>query len=289
MVGVAALMIAALVAGCQGGDDDRDDGGNVAGGPSHSYVALGDSAVAGAGIGPGEGPCFRSSRNYPSLLAQSLKLADDQFVDVSCPGATTKDVLDGRQKPTPLDPQVDAIGPDTDLVTISIGGNDSGYIPALFTYCYLPPTRSDAACQKTLDALPQLLPGIKQAIAKTLTEIAERAPKAQVVLVSYLRLTPDNGACAASTVPGPAAQLRAGARAEGQLEKAMREAADEADVSYVSMRDASADHSACATDDPWASGITAAAGDGSSLHPNAAGMQAVADKVLSSINIDATN
>lgn len=277
MVGVAALTVVAFTTGCSRGDDETRE-------PARSYVALGDSAVAGAGIGVGDAPCYRSSRNYPSLLADSLGLNDDQFVDVSCPGATTKDVLEGRLKPTPLDPQIDAVGPRTDLVTISIGGNDSGYIPALFAYCYQPPTRSAAACQKTLDALPQLLPGIEQAIENTLTEIAARAPEAQVVLVSYLRLMPDDGVCDSSTVPGSTEQLRAGARAEGQLEEAMREAADEAGVSYVSMRDVSADHSACATDDPWASGITAVAGDGSALHPNAAGMQAVADKVLAAVS-----
>lgn len=242
-----------------------------------SYVALGDSAVAGAGIGTPSGPCLRSDANYPSLVARSLGLDADQLTDVSCPGATTKDVLLGRQQPTVLPPQVDAVGPETDVVTISIGGNDAGYIPSLFGYCYARPASAPETCQATTDRLPAALDGIRSDVTEVLDEIQRRAPDALVVLVSYLRLMPDDGTCPPEQVPVTPAELRAGAAAEGSLETAMRGAAEDAGASYLSMRRASVGHDACA--DPaeaWVSGITAEPGDGSALHPRATGMQAVA-------------
>ena len=44
-------------------------------------------------------------------------------------GATTADVLTDRQNGEP--PQVDALDGSEELVTITIGGNDVGYIPLL--------------------------------------------------------------------------------------------------------------------------------------------------------------
>ena len=92
------------------------------------YTALGDSYTAGplipnqTGDPPG---CLRSDRNYPHLVANALKLS---LTDVSCSGATTKDMfasqgLEGEDNP----PQLDAVEPDTSVVTLGIGGNDIGF------------------------------------------------------------------------------------------------------------------------------------------------------------------
>src|SRR4029078_8567836 len=59
------------------------------------YVAIGDSFTSGGRIGalqPDGADCLRSSRNYPSLVAKDLGYA---LRDVSCFGASTKDVLEG--------------------------------------------------------------------------------------------------------------------------------------------------------------------------------------------------
>lgn len=92
------------------------------------YVALGSSMAAGPGIKPkaagapmGSG---RSAVNYPHLVAARLSY---DLVDVTFSGATTASVLSERQRGAP--PQVEALDGTESLVTITIGGNDAGYVP----------------------------------------------------------------------------------------------------------------------------------------------------------------
>ena len=95
------------------------------------YVALGSSMAAGPGIRPrADGAPFfagRSARNYPHLVAEMLGL---DLVDVTYSGATTANVLSEPQHGAP--PQIEALDGSEDLVTITIGGNDVGYVPLLF-------------------------------------------------------------------------------------------------------------------------------------------------------------
>ncbi|MDH3039159.1 GDSL-type esterase/lipase family protein [Streptomyces sp. TRM75561] len=87
-----------------------------------NYVALGDSYVSAPGV-PDEidAACARSSGNYPHLLAGKIKA---QLTDVSCAGATTAD-LAAPQGTAPA--QFTALNRKTDLVTVTIGGNDIGF------------------------------------------------------------------------------------------------------------------------------------------------------------------
>jgi lysophospholipase L1-like esterase len=90
------------------------------------YVALGDSAAAAPLVPDAADPpgCFKSTNDYPAVLARRIAAAS--FVDVTCSGATTADIADRAQQISGGDvpPQIDAIAVDTDLVTITIGGND---------------------------------------------------------------------------------------------------------------------------------------------------------------------
>src|ERR1051326_6738601 len=60
--------------------------------PTGRYVALGDSYTAGPLI-PSQVDlnCLRSDHNYPTLASTSIH--SSSFVDVSCSGATTGDIL----------------------------------------------------------------------------------------------------------------------------------------------------------------------------------------------------
>jgi hypothetical protein len=94
--------------------------------PGARYVAIGSSYAAGFGIRPQEprsGSCGRSEVDYPHLVAAKLRL---QLDDVSCGGAVTANALDTRQNSAP--PQIDAVTPQTRLVTLTIGGNDVDYV-----------------------------------------------------------------------------------------------------------------------------------------------------------------
>ena len=97
-----------------------------AGSPAQ-YVALGSSFAAGLGLGPRApgSPFFfmRSINGYPQQLARMVDLS---LVDASCSGATTRHVLHGGQFFQPA--QIDMLVSTTELVTLTAGGNDVGYI-----------------------------------------------------------------------------------------------------------------------------------------------------------------
>ena len=98
------------------------------------YVALGDSyaAVGGTSLDPSAPPfCRRAAANYPALLLQSERV--ESGTDASCQGARIPDLTEprptGESAGSPavdetLPPQLTAFTPATDLVTLSIGGND---------------------------------------------------------------------------------------------------------------------------------------------------------------------
>jgi lysophospholipase L1-like esterase len=245
-----------------------------------SYVALGDSYTSGPAIPAQEraaGLCFRSDHNYPSVLARDLAVTS--FKDVSCAGATTTNVLRAAEHPVRGTPdaiaQVAAVKSSTSLVTVGIGGNDSGLFGTLFQTCAQTANNSGDVCRPYITSkLPQILAQTRRAVAGTLEAVKARAPHARVVLVGYLRLTPTDKGC--STFPVSKADLPVVAGAESALDSAMSNAAKDAGVEYVSMRRASAGHDACAGTRAWTNGSTPRKDDGFPLHPNTAGMRAVA-------------
>ena len=94
-------------------------------------VALGSSFAAGPGLEPvDDRAARRSSRNYPHLVAEAL---GSQLVDATVSGATTSTILDTPQRSglRKFPPQIDAVHPDADLVTVTAAGNDIGYIGSI--------------------------------------------------------------------------------------------------------------------------------------------------------------
>ncbi|GAB2702099.1 SGNH/GDSL hydrolase family protein [Nocardia thraciensis] len=114
--------------------------------------------------------------NYPSVLARTLGVAD--FVDVSCAGAQTAHMA--APQPVRVGPpnpaQFEALTADTDLVTITIGANDVG-----------------ATNINTLTA--EQLDTVRGNVGAVLDGIHARAPRATVVVTTYLRYLPPGGGC----------------------------------------------------------------------------------------------
>ena len=249
------------------------------------YVALGSSFAAGPGVGDpapsGMPGCARSAQNYAHLFAAKRGL---RLVDASCSGATTRNLLEAGQFGGAR--QLDAVTPDAALVTVTIGGNDVGYLGALVSRsCAVDPARLPepsraVACRpppsaSETDAAFARLPAAFDAV---LREVRARAPGAQVVVVSYLRILPEQGDCPAIAKLSDvdAATLRTVA---ASLADATRAAAGRAHVRLVDVDRLSAGHDACAVS-PWVAGF-APGPPGvwrqASYHPNAAGMRAVAE------------
>src|SRR6201986_2745591 len=91
------------------------------------YVALGSSFASGPGITtrlPGSSyPCGRSVDNYAHQLARKEHLS---LVDMTCNGAPSENFRRAGNFFQPR--QIEAVGPDTKLVTVTIGGNDVDYM-----------------------------------------------------------------------------------------------------------------------------------------------------------------
>ncbi|KQX73891.1 SGNH/GDSL hydrolase family protein [Aeromicrobium sp. Root472D3] len=278
LAAAATGLAVVLVAACSG----SSDGGGPTGRPG--YVAIGDSFVSGPGIAttdPDQPGCLRSLSNYPHLVATATSR---RLADVSCGGEDTTMLRDGRTLTdgTVVEPQLASIGRDTRLVTVGIGANDGSATAGLYTYCLLPTSADDAQCRTfTTSYMPGVLETTRASVVSVLEEVRERAPRAQIRLVGYLRIAPDEGAASCPDLGLSAARTQLVTRHEQALNATLAAAAQQADVPFVDLWAASEGHDACAGDQAWVNGLddSTATGDGAFLHPTAAGMRAAAEVV----------
>lgn len=278
-IGVLASL---TLVGCDAADPSVNP---VAPGPEaevRRYVALGDSYTAAPYVGTTriDDGCFRSVQNYPRLLAEAQGI--DDVTDVSCSGATTADVT-GRQRALVgdgrLPPQLAAVTPETDLVTIGIGGNDGELFASLARGCPLTtPERgfvsTAGACGRVdVEAALGTIEQTGRNLDRVLRRVHTRAPDASVVLVGYPRLV-GSGGCA-PTLPVAKADAADLNRVTRALRDAMRAAALRNDALFLDLYAASRGHDVC-SDSPWVNGVAGERGRGMPLHPLASGQQAVA-------------
>jgi lysophospholipase L1-like esterase len=161
-----------------------------------SYVALGDSYTAGPGI-PSHGPpppppgCVKSDQNYPHLVANDLSL---QLKDVSCSGAKTDDMTSPQNVTGDSQPaQFDALANDTDVVTMTIGGNDIGFTEISENCASTTPTGTPCQDHYVRGGRDEISLRIKRTadkVATVLQGIHTRSPSAAVYLVNYLPILP---------------------------------------------------------------------------------------------------
>lgn len=203
------------------------------------YVALGDSYSSGTGTGHYFDPaCRRSARAYPQLLADGLNA---EFTFEACSGARTADLLST---------QLGALDAETDIVTVTIGGNDIGWSDAI-TACITPLNDCmddiEAAEAKAQNELPGLLDGVYNAIA-------DGAPKAEIQVLGYPRLFNGEDTCDAFGQISIAEQQRMNAGAD-LLSTVIEEAATAHGFTYVDVRDEFTGHEVC-SQEPWLHGFT---------------------------------
>lgn len=147
------------------------------------YVALGDSYSSGLGAGSygDSGSCKRSSVAYPQLWANAN--SPSSFAFAACSGARTGDVTGGQLGP---------VNSGTDLVSITVGGNDAGFADVMLT-CVL---QSEASCVSRVNTarayVDSTLPGQLDSVYNA---ISAKAPAAQVVVIGYPRFYQLNGSC----------------------------------------------------------------------------------------------
>ncbi|GAA2227570.1 MULTISPECIES: SGNH/GDSL hydrolase family protein [Kitasatospora] len=302
-----------LTAGCQADGSESAPAASAAASaaaakaaPTGPYVALGDSYTAGVRIAPQTGTpagCTRSGANYPSLVARALGLSGQAFTDVSCSGATTRDLTGAQRTGDGTNgPQLDALSPATRLVTLGIGGNDAGFAEVLGRCAEEGLKRSlvagltgeptaDSPCRGHYtgadgrDQLQQRVDAVGERLGELLREVKRRSPQARVYVVGYPELLPaDPASCGAtlgrSVAAGDIAFLN---EKEQQLNAMLRQRAEAAGAGYVDTYAPSSGHDMCAGEaNRWIEPPFPAHGL-APVHPNAVGQQGMAAAVLQAV------
>ncbi|MEU6994594.1 SGNH/GDSL hydrolase family protein [Streptomyces sp. NPDC046465] len=254
------------------------------------YVALGDSYSAGSGVLPLDpgAPllCARTSRNYPHLLAASLRA---KLTDVTCGGAQTTHFTTAQYPG--VAPQFDALKSDTQLVTLTIGGNDNNTFISSILACGSAGILSGGKGSPCKDRYGDTFKDEVEsktypAIKASLNQIKNRSPKAKVAILGYPWITP------AKSVPGcflkmPLAEgdvpyLR---DLQAHLNGAARRAAAETGATYVDMGAASDAHDACRpAGQRWIEPVLFGT-NFVPVHPNAAGEAGMAEQTARTLNL----
>lgn len=251
------------------------------------YVAMGSSFAAGPGVGrraPGSSRlCGRSDSNYAHLLARARGLT---LTDVSCSGATARQVLEGGPFGRP--PQVAALRPETKLVTLTAGGNDIYYLRNLLAWSRMDaPSQTpflwrlllsrpvpDAAVEHAQEELPSVFGHIAE-------EVRRRSPQSTLVFVDYATILPDADSPGdRSRVPLSEGHLQLARNIAQRLRDITAQAAAQAGALLVRASEVTRGHDACASN-PWTDGYNLPAipfsGGPVVYHPNAHGMRAIAE------------
>lgn len=185
------------------------------------YVALGDSFSSGEGVHsftPGtdrddisatndvneENRCHRSEYAYPMLLEEDEDLNLNLTAFVACSGATTETVLNGGDSDGSWGEgaQIDALSTSTDVVTITIGGNDVGF-KEFMTECFTgfgdSCDVSSAVYSTTGSNIMNLLPGKLLAVYQSIqSKLGVDNQTAKVYVVGYPSIISDLQLTAAS-------------------------------------------------------------------------------------------
>ena len=246
------------------------------------YVALGDSYSAASGVLPPDPTaapqCLRSLRNYPHVLAAQLGA---RLTDVTCGGADTTDFA-GEQYPG-VAPQLAALSAETDLVTMTIGGNDSSVFINSILQCGAAGTRTLGQGSPCRDQYGSSFEDTVRtttypALVQALRAVRAAAPNARIAILGYPWILPASGGCfpVMPVASGDVPYLRS---LQATLNDAVARAARETRVTYVDMSAVSEGRDACQPIGVrWIEPVLAGTNP-VIVHPNALGEQAMADRV----------
>lgn len=279
VVAVAAIVVPwrHLAAGT---DTATTRDGGTAHGSHPRYVALGSSYASGPATSDlVDRRCRRGADDYPHRIAAALPL---DLVDVSCSGSTVPDILTRAQPGRADRPQIDAVTPDTALVTITTGGNDVHYIPRL-TDLSCRNERAEHAMRTCHAGAPATVSGeaefaaLADALVSVVDAVRARAPRAAVMIVDYIPVLDPLGTLCAGVPLTPPEALET-VDTFDRLTAATRSAADRAGAIFVDVAAAAQGHTVC-SESPWVTAFTSPA----PYHPDAAGRAAMAALTVEAI------
>lgn len=256
---------------------------------SLDYAALGDSYSAASGVLPIDltSPlCLRSTANYPHAIADRTGA---RLTDVTCGAAQTKHFTESQYPG--VAPQADAVTADTDLVTLTIGGNDNGTFINAVTACGTAGVLHGGQGSPCKDKYgtsfdDQIDASTYPALKAALGAVRAKAPHARVAVLGYPWITPAKAdpSCFVKLplATGDVPYLHS---LQAHLNAVVRRAAEETGAVYVDFAEVSAGHDACQPAgtrwiEPLLFGRSVVP-----VHPNALGERRMADHTLSVLGL----
>lgn len=324
-------------------------GGLVGGRTYQRYVALGDSYASGEGTRnydpgtantvQGRDGCHRGPEAWPRLLQIEDTNRIPVIIHAACSGAKIRDVVQRSQNATegvsrstapacrlskvpncdwshqpPV--QISRLDSSTDLVTVTIGGNNLGFadyiraciktgngcekfpdFPVARDLC-----RESFSCELAMEADRRrtenaLKAGDKAQVMNFLMDhvvadiqhsvipsIRNHAPNARIVVVGYPDLFPDAAEVIETCGWFSSGERDHTARLLDRFDARLAAGVAAANAEYVSTADAMDGHELC-TSDPWFVPVVSRQNLNlqENAHPNRAGQQAIADVVEAAI------
>jgi lysophospholipase L1-like esterase len=263
--------------------------------PSHAaepldYVALGDSYSAGSGVLPLDPSitplCARTTLNYPHVIAAKTGA---KLTDVTCGAAQTKDFTSAQYGDL-TKAQFDALTPETDLVTLTIGGNDASIFISAILACGSAGVLTlgfGNPCQTIYGNhfINQIDTIVYPAVRKSLADLRAKVPNARVGILGYPWIMPATKGCFLKMPisSGDVPYLR---DMQAHLNGAIETAANQTGVTFVDLAAASNGHDACTPIgtrwvDPALFGTNFVP-----VHPNAIGEAKMAEQAMAVLGLN---
>jgi lysophospholipase L1-like esterase len=251
-----------------------------------AYVSLGDSYAAGPFIPNPVLPlgCLKSDHNYPHLAAPSI----GPLKDPSCSGAKTDDMTNPQSVEIdgPNPPQFNSLEAGTEVVSVTIGGNDIGFSEIAQSCITLNPFSSpckDKYDSGGKDQIAERIAATAPKVAAVLQGIHSRSPKARVYLVNYPAIFPETGSGCWPQMPisfSDAPYLRA---KQQQLNSMLATQAANNGAKLANWYQASIGHDACKSSSVrWVEPLIPN-NPAAPIHPNLRGMEGGAAVLVSAV------
>lgn len=251
------------------------------------YVALGDSYSAASGVLPPDltsPACLRSTRNYPKVVAKQIGA---RLTDVTCGAAETRHFSESQYPG--VAPQLDALDARTDLVTMTIGGNDSSVFIGAIVACGAAGVTTLGTGSPCRDIYGSSFEDTIRTttypdLVEALRSVRAAAPNARVAILGYPWITPATGSCYPQlpVARGDVAYLHS---LQTTLNDAVRRAAEATGATYVDLDRASTGHDACqAIGTRWVEPVIGTT-NAVVVHPNALGEREMAAEAIRQLGL----
>lgn len=243
-----------------------------------TYVALGDSVVAGVGLNEDSdsSACNRTNQSYPNKVSAKLNYT---FKNIACSGATLPEGILGAQNVnqlavTPQLKQLFAL-PKPSLISITVGANDVQWT-SVIAKCYTSECGTPEDAARVASNLAAVSANLRTALAQIQTHYGQNAPR--VIVTGYHQVFPTGNVANCSDLKGiDASELSWGRQLQTSISDTLRDAT----MGYSFVTFVPVDytgHELC-TADSWVQGLN----DKQPYHPTEAGQAAFASAIIHSV------